>query len=159
MIDLFAGLIAAVRIDAARVRRNIDASCITITELADTLVREEGLSFRQAHEIAARVGREVTAQRASLSEAGFAPFAEAFRDAAGRTSRLDASSFVATVSPERFVSVRARFGGPAPAALDAAFDRYAQRLAEHRSVASAGADRERIAAGKLDAAFSALLEA
>ena len=39
------------------VRENIDRSSITVTELADTLVREEGLPFRRAHEIAAEVAR------------------------------------------------------------------------------------------------------
>ncbi len=38
--------------NAARVAENIRRSCATITELADSLVRIEGLSFRQAHEIA-----------------------------------------------------------------------------------------------------------
>ncbi len=159
MIDLFAGFIADVRIDVARVRRNIDASCITITELADTLVREEGLSFRQAHEIAAHVGRSVTAQQASLSAAGFAPFAAAFRASLGRTPALDAKGFATTVSPERFVTLRARFGGPAPAVLDAAFARYAQHLATHRAAAAAASEREQTAASKLTAAFSALLQA
>ncbi len=159
MLDLLAGLIAEVRIDATRVRRNIDASCITVTELADTLVREEGLSFRQAHEIAAHVGRAVTAQRASLSAAGFAPFATAFRAAVGRASRIDDKGFATAVSPEHFVAIRARFGGPAPAVLEAALDRYAQRLDDHRASAATAAERERIAAGKLAAAFAALLQA
>ncbi len=157
MLDLFAGLIVGVRIDTTRVRRNIDASCITITELADTLVREEGLSFRQAHEIAAHVGRSVTAREASLSAAGFPPFVAAFRAAVGRDAALDQDAFAIAVSPERFVTLRARFGGPAPAALDAAFERYAQHLALHRATATTLAARERLAAGKLAESFSALL--
>jgi argininosuccinate lyase len=159
MLELLAGLIAAVRIDPARVRRNIDASCITITELADTLVREEGLSFRQAHEIAAHVGRHVVAAASSLSAAGFAPFRAAFAEATGRAPRLDAAGFATAVSPERFVALRDRFGGPAPASLDAAFDRAAATLDAWRSAAAARADRERDAAAALDAAFAAASEA
>ena len=159
MLELLAGLIEAVRIDPARVRRNIDASCITITELADTLVREEGLSFRQAHEIAAHVGRHVVAGASSLSAAGFAPFQAAFADATGRAPRLDAAGFAIAVSPERFVALRDRFGGPAPASLDAAFARAAATLDAWRAAAAARADRERDAAAALDAAFAAMSEA
>ena len=47
---------------------NIRRSCITITELADTLVRIEGLSFREAHEIAAAVAKAVVAAGGELAE-------------------------------------------------------------------------------------------
>ncbi|MEM9371191.1 MAG: argininosuccinate lyase, partial [Pseudomonadota bacterium] len=53
VLRLLTALIADCQIDGARVARTSDAACITITELADTLVRSEGVSFRQAHEIAA----------------------------------------------------------------------------------------------------------
>jgi argininosuccinate lyase len=159
MLELLAGLVSAVRIDSDRVRRNIDASCITITELADTLVREEGLSFRQAHEIAAHVGRHVVAAATNLRADGYAPFRIAFETATGRAPGLDAAEFARAVSPERFVAVRDRFGGPAPAALDAAFERYAQALDAQRAAALARTARETQATAELDAAFAALSEA
>ena len=53
VLDLLAALVADCLIQADRVAANIDAACVTVTELADTLVRRENLSFRQAHEIAA----------------------------------------------------------------------------------------------------------
>ncbi|MBL8698203.1 MAG: argininosuccinate lyase [Alphaproteobacteria bacterium] len=159
VLELLAAFLAAVRIDAARVRRNTDASCNTITELADTLVREEGLSFRQAHEIAAHVARAVTAAGGSLTSAGHAPFLAAFHETTGRAPRLDAAGFAAAVSPERFVAVRNRHGGPAPEALDAAFDGYAAHLARLRAGAAAITTREAGSAATLDAAFGALLKA
>ena len=56
-IDLLAAFIPALSINEDRVAKTSDAACITITELADTLVREESLSFRQAHEIAAATSK------------------------------------------------------------------------------------------------------
>ena len=41
VVDLFAAVLPAAKVDPRHVRRNIDRSCITITELADTLVRHE----------------------------------------------------------------------------------------------------------------------
>ena len=42
-LRLLAGFIRVARVDEARVRRHIDESCITATELADSLVRAEGI--------------------------------------------------------------------------------------------------------------------
>ena len=44
----------------------------------------EGLSFRQAHEIAATVARAVVAKGGGLSDDGYGPFLVAFEDLAGR---------------------------------------------------------------------------
>jgi argininosuccinate lyase len=84
-LDLLAALLPACAIRADRVRANMDAACVTITELADTLVRDEGLSFRQAHEIAARTARAVIAEERPLG-AGYAAFAAAFEAETGRAT-------------------------------------------------------------------------
>ena len=123
-IDLVAGLLTAVRVDAARVRTNIDRSCATITELADTLVRDEGLSFREAHEIAAATAKAVVKAGTSLSAGGYTPFATAFNHATGRAAKMDAARFAIVVSPEHFVAVRTRHGGPAEAPMREALAGY-----------------------------------
>ena len=114
VLDLLAALVAQIGIDPARVAQNIRRSCITITELADSLVRREGLSFREGHEIAAAVAKAVVAMGGDLVSDGYAPFRAAFEQATGRVSTLDEATFAELVSPEYFVSVRTRFGGPAP---------------------------------------------
>jgi argininosuccinate lyase len=48
---LLAGLVADTEIDKQRLRSPVSDRAITVTELADTLVREEGLSFRLAHQL------------------------------------------------------------------------------------------------------------
>ncbi len=158
VLDLLAAFMGALEVDSARVAANIRRSCITITELADTLVRREGLSFRQAHEIAAATARDVVARGADLPS-GYAAFSAAFEHAAGRPPKLDEAAFAEAASPEHFVAVRTRYGGPAPepmadalAAYDAALDGFV-RAARDRS------EREAAAAADLDKNFSELLEA
>lgn len=124
VLDLLAALIEQIRVDPKRVEDNISRSCITITELADSLVRREGLSFREGHEIAAAVAKAVVARGGDLGRDGFGPFTVAFEKATGRTTTLDETSFAEIVSPDYFVSVRTRFGGPAPAPLNAAIAGY-----------------------------------
>ncbi len=142
VLDLLAGLIAAVRIEPARVQRNADAACVTITELADSLVRIEGLSFRQAHEIAADVARAVVADGDSLAATGFAPFQASFRTHIGRDSTIGADRFAQLVSLEQFIAVRDRFGGPAPAAMEAALGGYREKLDGLAGRAGAATARE-----------------
>jgi len=126
VLDLMAALVAQIRIDPGRVASNIRRSCITITELADSLVRREGLSFREGHEIAAAVAKAVVAMNGDLVSDGYSPFTAAFEQATGRASSLDEPTFAELVSPEYFVAVRTRFGGPAPEPLDAAIAGYRQ---------------------------------
>ncbi len=155
VLDLLAALVAQIRIDPARVAQNIRRSCITITELADSLVRREGLSFREGHEIAAAVARAVVAMGGDLMSDGYAPFRSAFEQATGRASTLDETTFAELVSPEYFVSVRTRFGGPAPEPLNAAISGYRQdaaRLAEtHEKLLRRQADAARLLKTRFDA--------
>ncbi|MCR4265362.1 argininosuccinate lyase [Nitratireductor sp. ZSWI3] len=157
VLDLLAALVSAVSIDAGRVAKNIDAACITVTELADTLVRREGLSFRQAHEIAATTARAVIAAGEPLG-AGFAAFTAAFRALAGRDSTLGEPAFAEAVSARHFVAVRERFGGPGLQAMDEALAAYRATLAALSEQQDAGLARAAKAEATLDAAFAALLQ-
>ncbi len=132
VVALMTALLPACSVRADRVRANADAACITITELADTLVRVEGLSFRQAHEIAVTTSRAVIADSAPLAE-GYAAFAAAFEAQTGHAPTLDAEAFAQTVALETFIARRTVFGGPAPAPLDAALDGYTQTAAAQRA--------------------------
>jgi argininosuccinate lyase len=157
-VRLMAALVGAVTIDADRVRATSDAACITITELADTLVRAEGLSFRQAHHVAALTARAVIAEAKPLGQ-GYAAFARAFREATGRDTRLDSDAFRETVAPETFVARRDRFGGPAAAALDDALTAYAETLAVLSARAAEGPARIAAADIARRLAFDQLAEA
>ncbi|WP_112663175.1 argininosuccinate lyase [Microvirga flavescens] len=157
VLDLLAALMAEVKIDAARVRDNIRRSCITVTELADSLVRREGLSFREAHEIAAAVAKAVVAVQGDLAKDGYAAFLQAFAKATGRNTSIDEATFAELVSPEHFVAVRDRFGGPAPRALRAALQSYRDKLDALAAQARAIGERETATAAELNNKFKALL--
>ena len=159
VLDLFAALVAQIRIDPTRVANNIRRSCITITELADSLVRRENLSFREGHEVAAAVARAVVAMDGDLPVDGFAPFQAAFEQATGRPTAIEAALFAELVSPEHFVAVRDRFGGPAPVPLSAAIFGYRQNSADFAAQMQRHADAEAAAASELQSKFSALMGA
>ncbi|MEM8630308.1 MAG: argininosuccinate lyase [Pseudomonadota bacterium] len=157
VLELMAALIGQCSINADRVQRTTDAACITITELADTLVRDEALSFRQAHEVAAVTARAVIAREQPLGE-GYAFFCEAFERITGKSTDLDEPAFRDAVSAERFVARRDRTGGPAEASLRDAFSVYAAELQAMRAAEVARAERTTAARAARDRAFLALLE-
>lgn len=158
VLSLLAALIPSLTINADRVAATTAQACITITELADTLVRDENLSFRTAHEIAAATARAVVADGSSLDE-GYAPFTAAFGQITGRAPALSPQAFARAVSARNFVTVRDRFGGPAPAALDAAFASYDASLAAVDSRIAARRAAIQAAAAELSTRFTHLKEA
>jgi argininosuccinate lyase len=156
VLDLLSALIAQISIDPERVDLNIRRSCITITELADSLVRIEGLSFREAHEIAAATARSVVAARGDLPGDGYPPFLDAFQQSVGRKPSITLEQFRQIVSPEHFVGVRSRFGGPAPEPMQAALTAYRQQLAVFEADADKASARQAAADAELQQKFNAL---
>jgi argininosuccinate lyase len=155
MLTLLTGFMEAITIDESRTRAHIAESCITITEVADTLVREEGISFRQAHEIASVLAKRMIARRETLETLPFQAFIEAFAETIGRPATIDEARFRFISSPEHFVAVRTMFGGPG--ALAASLTGYRTALAEltqarqtiEASIAIAEATRARLVAAAM----------
>ena len=84
---------------------------IAVTELADTLVRKENLSFRISHKI---VGNCVKAAISDGSEVTYAILQRSAREVLGRELELTEDELNAAVSPENFVNIRSIYGGTAP---------------------------------------------
>jgi len=149
MMALLAGLLSAVSIDAAKVKKHIDEAGITLAELADSLVRTEGISFRQAHDVASRLARRMIDGGMTLPVIPFAEFEALFAATIGRPSRLSEADFRRFTTPEHFIAMRTMQGGPAPAPLAASFLRYRGEIADKRRAIDALAARKRDAQGAL----------
>jgi argininosuccinate lyase len=132
-LRLLTGFIRAARVDEARVRAHIEESCITATELADSLVRVEGISFRQAHEVVSRLVRGMLERAERFPTVPLAAFAEAFVAVVGRPPRLSEAELRRYTTPEHFVAIRTLPGGPAPGPLGASLARYRADLEAARA--------------------------
>ncbi|MFV2037601.1 MAG: argininosuccinate lyase, partial [Paracoccaceae bacterium] len=134
---------------------NTDAGCITVTELADTLVRDEAITFRLAHQIAAVTAQAVIRDARPLDR-GYAAFRSAFTDIVGRTTTLDEAAFSRAVSAQNFIAVRDRFGGPASGQLTIALQGYRDELQEFMALAADNKQQQDLAQTALSDAFSNL---
>ncbi len=157
VLDLLSAFIVSVSINEERVEHNANAACITITELADTLVRQESLSFRQAHEVAAATASAVIADGLPLLSA-YTAFSAAFQAETGRQTSLSESAFQQAVSMRNFVDVRNRFGGPAASAMDEALTQYASEIDDQLRAITLVRTQLQAAEQKRLASFNALLE-
>jgi argininosuccinate lyase len=144
-MPLLRGLLDAATIDGVKVRRHIDESGITLAELADSLVRTEAISFRQAHQVASRLARRMIDGGATLSKIAFTEFEQIFTAVITRPANLTEAQFRRFTTPEHFIAVRTMRGGPAPSALAASFARYRGDLAEKRAALAAFVERRRTA--------------
>jgi argininosuccinate lyase len=86
----------------------------TVTELADTLVRESGVSFKDAHAIVSSVVR--LAESEGVGVGGISPglVDRAAEGVVGRRLDLEEGVISRALDPVRFVEIRTLPGGPAP---------------------------------------------
>jgi argininosuccinate lyase len=116
-LRLFAGLMSRAEVDREEMRRKAGGSFLTVTELADTLVREEAVSFLAAHRLVAAAvgatGQEYSPQRMAAEIERLAP------ETLGRKLRKRSEVWLRALDPEYFVRIRKVAGGPAPEAVEA----------------------------------------
>jgi argininosuccinate lyase len=127
-LELFAGVIGGCEINTIRMGERAAADFLTVTELADTLVRREGVSFREAHRLVSAGVKELRGNYSALA------MIEAVEMLAplhfGRVLRVSRGELLEALDPWNFVAVRRAPGGPAPEAIRPALDLAAAELAE-----------------------------
>lgn len=146
-VDLLAETVRGLGVNGERCREIAVKFGTTTTELADTLVREAGISFRGAHGVTqayVRSGYRIDALRRS------------FRELTGGELTLTDARIHEVLSPEWFVAVRRVPGGPAPEGMRPVYEAAAAGIDECRSFVSEMRKRERSASEALNKAFAAL---
>jgi argininosuccinate lyase len=128
-VTLVAAALREATFDVARMQARAHDHFITVTELADTLVRDERLPFVTSHAIAARliarIRQEPGASRAALLR-------EVSTDLVGRALDYSDERLAAILNPTYFVQVRRTLGGPAPDVTASAIEASAALLATDR---------------------------
>jgi argininosuccinate lyase len=129
-VALVAAAMGTASFDVARLESRAGEGGTTMTELADTIVREHGLPFKTAHAMAVKVLRARAQQRNTrLTETLAAVSFELLgRPIVYREERLEE-----ILSPRYFVAVRNLPGGPAPEASGRAIDAATAQLESDRT--------------------------
>jgi len=151
-VTLVAAAMRGADFDVERLAARAGEGGTTLTELADTLVRDHGLPFRSAHAIAALLLKARTEDpQAQLSVA----LAKASEAILGRTISYTEEALQTIMSPRHFVDVRTTWGGPAPGETLRALTLSAEALARDRAAWQARRDHltaaERLLRDRVDA--------
>jgi argininosuccinate lyase len=116
-LGLLAGAVASITVDEEQLKKKAAGSCLTMTELADTLVREEQLSFKAAHRL---VAQTVTALPDPEADCGttIETLLAVAKNALGRPLKAPREKLEAALCPVNFVRIRKVIGGPAPQTVE-----------------------------------------
>ena len=115
------GMVRDLKANPERMRAVASADYSVATDLADWLVREVGLPFRQAHHVDRRAGRQGRRQGRRSRQA------LARRDAGGRAA-ASTKDVYSVLTVEASVAARKSYGGTAPANVARAVQGRAQEV-------------------------------
>jgi len=110
-VKLVAAAMASAEFDAQRLEARAADGWTTLTELADTLVRDHGVPFKAAHQIA---GKLIAARQVDPDARLSRMVADATRELLGSPIEYSDAALTEILSARRFVEVRGTLGGPAP---------------------------------------------
>ena len=136
ILPLLSGFVESIEINKKSVKNRIKLSMATITELADSLVREENISFRQAHEVSHLLSRKLISKDIALDDVDFEEFASIFKKTIGVNPSISNERFKEVCTPEYFVKVRNLPGGPSEKSMESDLDSHKKNLEEHKKYIS-----------------------
>jgi argininosuccinate lyase len=110
-VSLLAAALQTATFNTELLEQRAGADFIAVTELADTIVRREGLPFRAAHRIVAHSVRAALAQKTDITHE---IMQNAARDIIRRELSLMPQDVADAMNPQHFVNIRRIWGGPAP---------------------------------------------
>ncbi|GHH99498.1 argininosuccinate lyase [Neobacillus kokaensis] len=130
VMKLMFAVITTLKVNDDYTKKMARKSCVTITELADTLSRDYGISFRKAHSIASFISKKTTAAGKELYEWRIDEINEmisGFVDVS-----LTEEEWKKIISPEYFVEIRSIQGGPSPKEVTRMIGERKQRLSNQK---------------------------
>jgi argininosuccinate lyase len=110
-VSLFGATLKAATFNLETLNKRARENFITVTELADTIVRRENLPFRIAHKIVGICVKNAIEKGGELTHG---ILQNASKEILGREISMSETELKETLSPENFVSIRTIYGGTAP---------------------------------------------
>lgn len=132
MLDLMTGVIETLIVHEDRMAASLNGSWCTASNLADVIVRERGLPFRQVHHIVARAVRNSLARHISPSRLTGAMLNEASLETTGIELQMSDGMVRDALDPRRFVETRVTEGSVGPAQVKRLLDHAEFDIAQDR---------------------------
>ncbi|WP_258535559.1 argininosuccinate lyase [Bacillus sp. 03113] len=111
VLKLMYAVIRTMKVNVEHIANDARKHLITITEMADVLTREHGLSFRQSHHIASKISKQSLVKNRELYEWPLEEINEILSD---HGIQLSKDEWESITDPRIFVQRRSICGGPSP---------------------------------------------
>ncbi|NLY79245.1 MAG: argininosuccinate lyase [Lysinibacillus sp.] len=112
---LFGSLVITMDVNKEKLLQRAENSFANVTQLADTLVQTENISFRQSHRIVSNCVRTLMKNnKDSIKYLTWELANEKCKEATGKPLSISKDEFYQCLKPTYFVNIRTLPGGPAP---------------------------------------------
>ncbi|WP_284035875.1 argininosuccinate lyase [Neobacillus sp. 114] len=112
VMKLMYAVILTLQVNKSHLKEMSEKSCITITELADTLTRKYNISFRKAHSVASAIANKTCKGQKELNDWKIDEINSMLQEFVDVS--LTEDEWKNIISPEYFVRIRSIHGGPNP---------------------------------------------
>ena len=129
ILHLYGAIIETLVVNVKHMRQRAVSGFSTVTELADTLVRDGGMSFRQAHTLVSAVISHALARELTTTDINSKLLEEISKDTVGFQVTLADTVIQNALDPAAFVAARTTLGGVAPSATSEVLASQASQLA------------------------------
>jgi argininosuccinate lyase len=128
---LLSSVLITMEVNKEKLLNRAKESFANVTELADSIVRNDKLSFRQAHQVVSLVVKELVQNEQPLSSLTLDLLNKHAIKVVGRELKLTQDQLNKSINPIYFVHVRVLEGGPSPERMKIAIE---QRWKEQESL-------------------------
>ncbi len=118
-LELLNSVIATLEVNTGLLERRAHESFSVVTEMADTLYRVYGISFRQAHHLVSVLVKRADALGLAVQSISHTFFAETFEQVIGKPFTKNFDPIQESLDPLHFVTIRDVAGGTGPHAMAA----------------------------------------
>lgn len=134
MIRIMAGILQSLKVNTDVMEQLAPRGFSTVTELADTLVRTKGISFRTAHRIVGLLVRNAIQRGLEATDITSTMLDESSSKITGKAVRLSNEEIRNALDPRANIQMRKTLGGPAPEEVKRMIQQRTRHLAISRGV-------------------------
>lgn len=157
VLTLYCAVIDTLQVNVEHLRERSISGFTTVTELADTLVREAGLPFRQAHSVVSGMVNYALEHKLVPTDLNTDILKQVAQDRIGQDIDLSEEAFRNALDPEAFIKLRTVVGGVAPSATSDVLDGIAQQIEKDQQQVQAYQQHLTDADAKLNAEVERIL--
>lgn len=132
-VRLMTGVIRTIHVNVEQMRRRVEAGFTQATDLAETLAVMAQVPYATAHQIVARVVRQLVSEGKTLHDLTVAQLSAVAQEITAQPLRLDAAQLAEALNPMAILATRVGIGGAAPARVREMLDECRADLESERA--------------------------